>query len=138
MSKIFAGGCACGAIRYEVSGSPAFVARCHCVDCRRASGGPNAVVAGFAKASFAIKKGTPKGFDYKGDSGKGLRRNFCPECGARLFTSDLGLWPDLVFVAIGSVDDPSSLEPGMDIYTKSALPWDGAPREGTSFPQMPT
>jgi len=38
MSKPYKGGCACGAIRYEISSEPVFSNDCQCRDCQRESG----------------------------------------------------------------------------------------------------
>jgi hypothetical protein len=38
MSEAYAGGCACGAVRYEISGEPVAMAGCQCRDCQRKSG----------------------------------------------------------------------------------------------------
>ena len=38
MSEAYTGGCACGAIRYEISGEPIFMNDCQCRDCQRTSG----------------------------------------------------------------------------------------------------
>ena len=40
-----AGGCMCGAVRYEADGAPFHATLCHCVDCRRAGGAPAPHVA---------------------------------------------------------------------------------------------
>ena len=39
MPKSFSGGCACGAIRYQVDAEPVLMVNCHCRACQRASGG---------------------------------------------------------------------------------------------------
>jgi len=36
-----AGGCLCGAVRYECGGEPQFSLQCHCRDCQRQSGAPH-------------------------------------------------------------------------------------------------
>jgi hypothetical protein len=36
MSKPYTGGCACGAIRYEIAAEPIVMNDCQCLDCRRA------------------------------------------------------------------------------------------------------
>ena len=36
-----AGGCLCGAVRYECEGKPQFSLQCHCRDCQRQSGAPH-------------------------------------------------------------------------------------------------
>ena len=38
MSEAYTGGCACGAIRYEISGEPMVSNDCQCRDCQRRSG----------------------------------------------------------------------------------------------------
>src|SRR6266849_4174413 len=38
MSEAYTGGCACGAIRYEISGEPMVMNHCQCRDCQRKSG----------------------------------------------------------------------------------------------------
>lgn len=36
--KAYTGGCACGAVRFEISGEPMVQADCQCRDCQRKSG----------------------------------------------------------------------------------------------------
>jgi hypothetical protein len=38
MSEAYTGGCACGAIRYEISGGPVFMNDCQCRTCQKKSG----------------------------------------------------------------------------------------------------
>ena len=37
--KTITGGCACGAIRYEVTAEPIVTFNCHCRDCQKTTGG---------------------------------------------------------------------------------------------------
>ena len=39
MTKKYTGRCACGAVRFDFDTSPTFVAVCHCLDCKKSSGG---------------------------------------------------------------------------------------------------
>ena len=38
MSDPYTGGCACGAVRYEIAAEPVFMNDCQCRDCQPASG----------------------------------------------------------------------------------------------------
>ena len=60
-----AGGCMCGAVRYEASGEPTAVIHCHCLSCRRHAGALVVTLAGFRQDQVRFTKGeravkTPK------------------------------------------------------------------------------
>jgi hypothetical protein len=123
MTKKHTGRCACGAIEFAFDTEPSFIASCHCLDCRRASGGTTATFFGVPQEDFTLLRGTPQAFGYVSEAGKKLQRNFCPECGARLFTSDLESFPGLVFVMLGSLDRPEGIAPRLEMFVKRRLPW---------------
>lgn len=135
MATPFTGGCMCGAVRYECSAEPVMTANCHCRDCQRATGGAYASV--FFVPRNAIKIiGEVKYYDVKGESGNTLSRGFCPTCGSRLFGKP-AVMPDVMGIMAGSLDDPSSHRPAIDIYTASAQPWDYMNPELPKFPKSP-
>jgi len=86
---------------------------------------------------FTLISGTPKAFHYIAESGKGLDRNFCPECGARLFTSNLESFPGTVFIMLGSLDRPEWIEPKLEMFTKRRLKW-AKPLDLPQFDSMPS
>src|SRR5262249_39100050 len=89
MAKKYTARSGCGAATFEFSKDPEFIANCHCLDCKKASGGEMATWFAVPEDDFTLLSGAPKAFHYVADSGKGLERNFCPTCGARLYTSNL-------------------------------------------------
>ena len=123
MAKKHTARCACGAVKFEFDADPTFVAVCHCLDCKRASGGEAATFFGVPEDDFTLVSGKPKAFHYVAQSGKGLDRNFCPDCGARVFTSNLESFPGMVFVTIGSLDNPEAIAPTMHVWTDSRIAW---------------
>ena len=123
MARKHTGHCACGTVRCGFDTDPDFVAVCHCLDCKRASGGEAATFFGVPEEDFSLISGEPKAFHYIAQSGKGLDRNFCPSCGSRVFTSNLETFPGTVFVMLGSLDDPRGIEPKLEMFTKRRLPW---------------
>jgi hypothetical protein len=136
MANSLTGGCVCGSVRYECAAEPVMTGNCHCRDCQKAGGGAFAPALAVPAAALKIQ-GEVKYYDTKGDSGHMVSRGFCPNCGARLFGKSKSM-PDLVIVLAGSLDDPSSYRPGMDIYTASAQPWDFMNPELKKFSRMPT
>jgi len=137
MAKKHTARCACGKIEFQFDTDPTFVADCHCKDCQKASGGAMATWFAVPQDDFTLVSGTPKSFHYVADSGNGLDRNFCPDCGARLFTSNLQGFPGLVFVMLGSLDQPDGIAPKMEIFTKRRLKWTKA-LDVPQFPAMPS
>ncbi len=128
--------CACGACRFEFDTDPSFIANCHCNDCKRASGGEMATFFGIPADDFRLLSGEPKAFHYVAESGKGLDRNFCPDCGSRLFTNHLDSFPGTVFIMLGSLDRPDLITPKLEMFTKRRLHW-MAPLELPQFLSMP-
>jgi hypothetical protein len=121
MSTNFTGGCACGAIRYEVSAEPIVMFNCHCRDCQKTTGGPYTPVMYVPASAFTITKGTPKYYKTASEMAGDNVRGFCPQCGSRLFggLSDIGQG-----IAASTLDDPSLYNPQFEIFTSDAQPWD--------------
>lgn len=136
MAKKHAGQCACGSVKFEFDTDPTFVAVCHCLDCKRASGGEAATFFGVPMDDFTVTSGKTKSFHYIAESGKGLDRNFCPECGSRVFTNNLESFPGLVFPQIGCLDSAKGIAPILEMFTKRRLPW-AVPLALPQFESMP-
>ncbi|MFK0161924.1 GFA family protein [Rhizobium sp. NPDC090279] len=136
MSKKYTAQCACGAVKFEFDKDPEFVANCHCLDCKRASGGEMATFFAIAEDDFTLLSGSPKAFPYVANSGKKLERNFCPDCGSRLYTSELESFPGLVFVQLGSLDHPELIAPRLEMFTVRRLKWN-RPLDLPQFEGMP-
>ncbi len=126
MAKIkvpFAGGCACGAIRYDCSAEPVRMVQCHCRDCQRFTG------AGFVAAvivpieSVKLLQGAPRFFRTQSSRGGNVHRGFCADCGSPVI-SKFDANPQLCGIHAASLDDPSWFQPAWDMWTCDAQPWD--------------
>lgn len=116
------GRCLCGGIRYEYAGAVGPATYCHCEDCRRCTGSAFNVGVRLDAAEFRVVTGAPKGFTKRGESGALLTRLFCPDCGSPIFTSS-PKHPQHVYVKAGSLDDPGLVEPALQIWLRSSVPW---------------
>ena len=134
MEKKLTGGCMCGSVRYEYDGEPGESSYCHCDDCKRATGGPYTVGVLSHAAKLNIISGSVKGYTTKGDSGKDITREFCPECGSPLFTRS-ELFPDLLFIKAGSLDKPELIKPSCQTWTQCAVPWAYIDQTLPSYPK---
>ena len=121
MPKSFTGGCACGAIRYEVNAEPIAMFNCHCRDCQHASGGPYTGVVYMPAKAVKITKGSPRYYTTSSEAMGGNKRGFCPDCGSRLFG---GITDTGHGITASSLDDPSVFKPQFEIWTSEAQPWD--------------
>ena len=130
-----AGGCLCGKVRYSSGAEPAFVGICHCTDCQKFTGSAFATVIGVAKSALSVQ-GDLATYSKTGDTGKAIYRKFCPQCGSSVMDEADAL-PDIVMLGAGTLDDPTWLKPGMQIYCDSAQPWVHLGGDMKSFPKMP-
>jgi hypothetical protein len=131
------GHCLCGAVSYSAEAEPVVQAVCHCADCQRQSGSPYTVIVGVPRAALEVEGDTLASFSTVGDDhGKETERSFCSACGAPLFSIS-GALPEIAFIKAGSLDDPSWVQPAVEVWTSSAQPW--APQFGlaSSFERGP-
>jgi hypothetical protein len=117
-----AGGCSCGAIRYEVSSAPLMVYNCHCTNCQKVSGGAFSTAITILEAGFALVAGEPRTIEWSSDAGNLRYGVFCGSCGSRIAN---GQRPAAGFLSLraGTLDDPSWIRPVGDIWLRSAQPW---------------
>jgi hypothetical protein len=111
------GGCQCGAVRYQITGSPERVHLCHCRMCQKAVGGPFAASAPVRRVHFAWTRGTPANFA----SSSLAHRDFCSNCGTPLtFRYDDA---ETISVTLGSLDRPQDVPPVRHYGIEGRLPW---------------
>jgi hypothetical protein len=117
MSETLHGRCFCGAVTVAASGQPFQVSWCHCRDCRRQTGAPAVVWAGFRSDAVVIE-GTPK----PRQSSPHITRSFCAECGTPMTYEDERL-PGEVYIHAGLFDEADRLVPDRHAYVTSKLFW---------------
>jgi hypothetical protein len=113
------GGCLCGAVRYRLSARPRAVNACHCLDCKRQSGGDAAIFLHQADDSAIIERGETAAFRKTADSGRHIDIVRCAACGTRLWHKPLAL-PSLTLVSAGTLDDSSWAIPTSHIWMSRA------------------
>lgn len=118
--KLFTGACLCGAVRYQISADPGPSRVCWCRDCQRISS--NGTVNVIFPSDAITISGTPGRHDKKADSGNTVTRRFCLTCGSHLFSDSSGR-PGLTVVRVGTLDDPSAVQPTTNIWVGSAPNW---------------
>ena len=121
-SPTLTGGCACGAVRYEIAGDPGFSFLCQCRRCQRATGSGHAPGFKVERDKLSIT-GTLTAYRVAADSGYLVSHEFCPVCGSPVLSAT-ARFPDSCSIYAGSLDDPSAFKPEMVIFTSSAQPWD--------------
>jgi hypothetical protein len=135
MTESFAGGCACGAIRYEVAGEPVAMNDCQCRQCQRDSGSGHASYLTFSGAQVTLE-GAPSSWDFAGDGGTVKRRAFCPDCGTPVYMTFPAM-PNVFVIRAGSLDDPGRYRPDMVFWTETGQNWDHLDPRAVKFERMP-
>jgi hypothetical protein len=114
----FAGGCRCGAIRYEFD-RPVQSAVCHCEDCRRSSGAPMVGWASVDAGAFRITAGEPRMWSSNGQA----LRYFCATCGTGIYYMNDAVMPGLIDVQITTLDDATAVAPEIQVQVAERLAW---------------
>jgi hypothetical protein len=109
------GGCACGGVRYGITGELRDVANCHCEPCRRITGHFMAATA-TSPGSLRFESDTTLTWYQRTEH---VQYGFCNRCGSTL------LWkasdkPDQISIAAGTLDQPTGLRTTHALFTAEA------------------
>ncbi|MEO1161639.1 MAG: GFA family protein [Pseudomonadota bacterium] len=132
---IHKGGCHCGSVRYQATGTPVIVAHCHCADCQRLTGTGHSTGAMFASENFNLE-GKLSEYTLDAENGNRVTKSFCPNCGSQILGRNSGS-PDHVTVSLGTLDDSSMLEPQVAIFARNRKPWDVMDETIATFDNQP-
>jgi hypothetical protein len=126
INAMLSGGCFCGSIRYEATGTPFNETSCHCSICRRTTGAPFVVWFSVQRTQFQLMGGEPTRLRSTAHG----TRSFCPRCGTQLTFEDDN-YPDEIDVTTCSLDAPNALPPRDHTHASSKVHWvalcDGLP-----------
>jgi hypothetical protein len=135
MTQTYTGGCACGAIRYEIGAAPLLMNDCQCRQCQHESGTGHASHLTFSSDTVKIT-GQASRWNVVGDGGTVKSRAFCPICGSPVYMTLAGM-PEFFLVRAGSLDDPSRYQPQLVTWTAAGQPWDHIDPALPAFERMP-
>ncbi len=119
------GGCHCGALRYELSAAPLFVAVCHCTNCQKIGGSAFAINAMIRGDGFTFTRGTPKSAEWVSDAGNQRFGWFCGDCGGRIAHGLASAPEGILSLRCGTLDDRSWVAPVGHYWTRSKQSWIG-------------
>ena len=125
------GRCACGAARYRLASEPLIVHCCHCLNCQRQTGSAFVINLLIEADRFELLAGDLQVVEVPRDDGSVQRISRCTHCQTAVF-SEYGR-PEVKFVRAGTLDEPSTVSPGVHIFTKSKLPWVTLPESVPAF-----
>jgi len=132
-----AGGCTCGAIRYQLDTRPLFVHCCHCTWCQRETGSAFALNAMIEANRVTLLHGEPVCVHTPSNSGRGQKIWRCGACQIALWSNYAGAGDAVHFVRVGTLDDPNYLPPDIHIFTASKQDWvvipEGSPAVGEYY-----
>jgi hypothetical protein len=136
MGNAFTGGCACGAIRYEIAAEPVFANDCQCRHCQHRSGTGHGSYLTFASPDAVKLSGVAAHWDVKGDSGNIKTHSFCPTCGAPVYLTFKAM-PQLFTIHAASLDEPQRYAPQVVTYAIRGYAWDRLDPALPKFDKMP-
>lgn len=124
------GSCLCGAVAWEIDCAIDRITHCHCSMCRKAHGTAFGSYATVPRANFRFTRGEDAVAEYR--SSPSVIRSFCRICGSNLQWHDDNAHPDLMGVALGTLDTGLEQPRQKHIYAASKASWyriaDGLPQ----------
>jgi hypothetical protein len=136
MSDAYTGGCACGAVRYDIPGEPIFMNECQCRHCQQRSGTGHGSYLTFANKAAVKVTGKATQWGIAGDSGNLKHHAFCPTCGTPVYLTFAAM-PDFFTITAASLDDPARFKPQAVTYHIRGHAWDHLDPALATFDKMP-
>ena len=130
------GGCACGAVRYDLRAEPLTVYACHCTYCQRHFGTAFGISMFVARSSIEVLQGKLEHYEFSHEDGPAKRGQFCPRCATRLWGLPVKT-PELATLRPGTLDDQAWFEPVGHIWVSSARPWVTIPKDSLCYDGQP-
>jgi hypothetical protein len=123
MEVALEGGCFCRAVRYRAR-SVFDAGYCHCRICLRTTGSPAHTWFCAREADFELLAGSPRSFR----SSEFFTRHFCSTCGVFVYGIDAcppspKVGSRLVALAIGTLDNPETVQPRIHQWWASRVSW---------------
>ncbi len=131
-----AGGCQCGALRYELRGAALDLYCCHCLECRRQSASAFGISVILRSDDLVVTAGQPAVWTRPTRAGGTLACFFCPTCGSRLWHGDPARDP-VLSVKGGGLDRPPDLTGAKHIWVSRKLPGVAIPPDAETWPEEP-
>ncbi len=114
--------CLCGELSIKVLGNPKLSLACNCTNCQRRTGSVFGVGAYFENSQVVEKKGTPKHFQVKTDSGNKITSSFCANCGSTVFWQ-AEIFQGFTAIAVGCFTEPDFPAPSASVWNQSKYDW---------------
>lgn len=135
MTENTTGSCLCNSIRYIINEEISSVVNCHCKTCKKITGGAFETIAVIEEKNLEIIAGESELATYQ--ISESAKKHFCRTCGTPIFNL-LDKYPGRCMVQVGSLDQPSSIAPAVNIFCESMLPWVKEISGMKCFEQLPT
>ncbi len=114
-----AGGCMCGAVRYELQDDSTWNVYCHCESCRKHTGAP--VVAFAVCSPNQVHWISSERARY--ESAPGRFRAFCHDCGTSLTWEAEINNRSFLAIHVSTLDHPEDFPPTEHTFHDESIPW---------------
>lgn len=128
--------CSCGQLTVTVSGDPAYVATCNCLECQKSTGSVFGTSSYWSKSQICDIQGDRRLYRRGSFEGRLVDNYFCAHCGSTVF------WfgefdPDQIGISVGNFADPSFPPPQDSIWCESKHSWVQFPHGCRLYSQQP-
>ena len=121
------GSCACGNVRFQVTGPFRTAGYCHCHRCQHRAGTPWSMNGMVAPQDVEILAGANSITYWRPEDG--LAKAFCANCGGHVWSGEPGVG-DVVGIRFGALHGDPGIQPQWRQWVSSAPDWVPIPDDG--------